>query len=57
MKIYGIYDKKDHEQCLRIGTLQEIVNFLNITARELNRALTKNNLIRGQYELCFLYCE
>ncbi len=57
MKIYGIYDKRNQEQCLRIGTLQEIVKFLDITARELNRALIKNSLIKNQYELCFLFYE
>ena len=39
MKIYGIYDLKNKEQCLRIGDIREIANFLNITARRLDMAI------------------
>lgn len=57
MKIYGIYDTKNSEQCMRIGTLQEIVRFLDLTARESGRAIKSNNLIRNQYKLCYLFEE
>ncbi len=57
MKIYGIYDTKNSEQCMRIGTLQEVVRFLNLTARESGRAIKSNNLIRDQYKLCYLFSE
>ncbi len=57
MKIYGIYDTKNSEQCIRIGTLQEVVRFLNLTARESGRAIKSNNLIRNQYKLCYLFSE
>lgn len=57
MKIYGIYDTKNSEQCIRIGTLQEVVRFLNLTARESGRAIKSNNLIRNQYKLCYLFNE
>lgn len=57
MKIYGIYDTKNSEQCMRIGTLQEVVRFLNLTARESGRAIKSNNLIRNQYKLCYLFSE
>lgn len=57
MKIYGIYNIKDNEICLRIGTLKEIANFLDLTSNEIDRALIKNNLIRCQYELCYLFNE
>lgn len=57
MKIYGIYDTKNSEQCMRIGTLQEIVRFLDLTARESGRAIKSNNLIRNQYKLCYLFKE
>lgn len=57
MKIYGIYNIKEKEQCLRVGTLEEIINFLDLTARELSRALKNNNLIRSKYEICYLYKE
>lgn len=57
MKIYGIYDTKNSEQCIRIGTLQEVVRFLNLTARESGRAIKSNNLIRNQYKLCYLFDE
>lgn len=57
MKIYGIYNIKEKEQCLRVGTLEEIIKFLDLTARELSRALKNNNLIRSKYEICYLYKE
>ena len=57
MKIYGIYDTKNSEQCMKIGTLQEVVRFLNLTARESGRAIKSNNLIRNQYKLCYLFDE
>lgn len=55
MKIYGIYDLKNSEQCIRIGTLGEIIKFLNITARETSRMFT--NRLRGRYEVVYLYTE
>lgn len=56
MKIYGIYDTKQNEQCIRIGTLEEIVSFFNLTAREVQYAL-KKHLIRNKYEMCYLFNE
>ena len=50
MKIYGIYDTKNSEQCLRVGTLKEVVRFLDLTAKEIGRAIKSNNLIS-----CLLY--
>ena len=55
MNIYGIYDIKEKEQCIRIGTIDEIARFLSLTAREVNSALKRNNLIKKQYKLCYLF--
>ena len=57
MNIYGIYNVKENEQCMRVGTMQEIVKFLNFTPRELGRALKNKNVIRNKYEVCFLFKE
>jgi len=57
MNIYGIYDIEEKEQCIRIGTLNEIIRFLNLTAREIGRGLKSNNLIRGKYKICYLFKE
>ena len=57
MKIYGIYDLKENEQCKRIGPLDEIARYLNLTAREISRALKNKNKIRNQYELYYLFEE
>ena len=51
MNIYGIYNEKEAEQCVRVGTLPEIVKFLNLTTRELDRALNKNNLVKHKYKI------
>ena len=55
MKIYGIYDITNNEQCVRIGTLGEIIKFLNITARETTRMF--KDKLRGRYEVVYLYTE
>mgnify|MGYP004507016903 FL=1 len=57
MKIYGIYNEKESEQCVRVGTLPEIVKFLNLTVREVGRALNKNNLVRHKYKIYYLFKE
>lgn len=57
MKIYGIYNIQESEQCIRVGTLQEIIKFLDLTARELGRGIKNNNLIRNKYKICYLYRE
>lgn len=49
MNIYGIYDIKEKEQCVRVGTLQEIVKFLSLTARELDRALKTESTVKNKY--------
>ena len=49
MNIYGIYDTENNEQCIRVGTLQEIVKFLNLTAKEMSIAVKKNRTIRKHY--------
>lgn len=56
MKIYGIYNIKEKEECIRVGTMEEITKFLDLTGREIQYAL-KNHLIRKKYELCYLYKE
>lgn len=57
MNIYGIYDIEEKEQCIRIGTLKEIIRFLNLTTREIGRALKSNNLVRNKYEIYYLFKE
>ncbi len=57
MNIYGIYNEKESEQCVRVGTLPEIVKFLNLTVREVGRALNKNNLVRHKYKIYYLFKE
>ena len=57
MNIYGIYNEKEAEQCMRVGTLPEIVRFLNLTTREVDRALNKSNLVKHKYKIYFLFKE
>lgn len=56
MKIYGIYDLNNNEQCVRVGTLLEIKNFLQLTTRSLNK-FVKTKILYRQYELVFLFEE
>ncbi len=57
MKIYGIYDIKEKEQCMRVGTLEEITKFLNLSARGLGLALKRDRLIKNKYKIYFLFEE
>lgn len=57
MKIYGIYNIKENEQCLRVGTLKEIIIFLNLSTKEIELALRRKATIRNKYEICYLYKE
>ena len=57
MNIYGIYDTENNEQCMRVGTLKEIVKFLNLTAREMSIAVNKNRTIRQHYKVYYLFKE
>lgn len=57
MKIYGIYNLKEKERCERVGTLQEIMIFLDLSTREIGLALKRNATIRNKYEICYLYKE
>ena len=57
MNIYGIYNEKESEQCVRVWTLPEIIKFLNLTAREIGRALNNSNLVKHKYRIYFLYEE
>jgi len=57
MKIYGIYNIKENEQCMRVGTLEEIKKFLNLSARDLALGLIRNATLRNKYQICYLYKE
>ena len=57
MNIYGIYNIKEEEQCMRVGTLGEIIKFLDLTPRELGLALRKDSTIRNTYKIYFLFKE
>ena len=57
MKIYGIYNIKEKEQCMRVGTLKEIKAFLEVTPRRLELALREETTIGKQYKICYVYKE
>lgn len=56
MKIYGIYDLKDKEQCIRVGTLEEIAKFFKLSARSLNKAL-RIGMLWNRYDIVYLFQE
>lgn len=57
MKEYGLYDVKDYEQCVYIGNIKEISNFLNTTPNSLRSYIThrkkgeRSGLLKKRYEL------
>ena len=56
MKIYGIYDLDNKEQCLKVGDIREIINFLGVTARGFGRII-KNKTYKKKYEVLYLFEE
>lgn len=56
-KEYAIYDMKDYEQCVFMGTLKQIAEFLNYSENGLRSYLShkkagrRDSLIKKQYEL------
>ena len=52
MKTYIVYDTLDHELPILIGSTQEVINFLNITAAHLYRAVKDNHKIKKRYIVC-----
>lgn len=57
MSIYGVYDIKDKEQCIRVGTIAEIVKFLGISARHFDSVIKRHSLVDKRYQIYFLYIE
>lgn len=57
MKEYAVYDMKEYEQCVRIGTLKEIAEFLNSSSESLRSYISRkragkiNNLMYKRYEI------
>lgn len=56
MKLYGLYNIKDYEQCEYFGTIKEIAEYLKIEPNSLRINLIrkrhgKNFLIKHKYEL------
>lgn len=62
VKEYGLYDIKDNEQCVYLGTLKEISNYLNCNYDGLRSYLTrkrqgKQHLFQHRYEIIEIYEE
>lgn len=57
MRIYGIYDITNKEQCVRIGTLQDIIKFLGLSARSIDSAVKRGTMLCSRYILVYLYTE
>ena len=57
MKEYGLYDVKDYEQCVCIGNIKVISNFLSTTPNSLRSYIThrkkgeRTGLLKRRYEL------
>lgn len=57
MKIYGIYNIKEKEQCEIAGTMWEVTKYLGLTPRLIGKALKRKVIIQGKYEVCYLFKE
>lgn len=56
LKIYGLYNLKDHEQCEYFGTIKEIADYLGLKRNSLSVHLVRKKhgnkfLILHKYEL------
>ncbi len=56
MEIYGIYDLKDKEQCVTVGTIDEISNFLRLPTRSFNKCMREGKYAE-RFEIVYLYDE
>ena len=57
MKIYGIYDITDTEQVVLIGTISQVINFLNISPRKFDTIIKTAKLIDKKYQILYLFDE
>ena len=62
MKEYGVYDVKENEQCVYLGNISEIANYLNCNENSLRSYLTRKKngqqeLLLRRYELVEIYEE
>lgn len=56
MNIYGIYDLSNKKQCVTVGTVDEIIRFLGLTARSFDNAL-RTGRYKERFEILYLYNE
>ena len=57
MKIYGIYEADELEQCIFVGTMEEIEKFTGMNRNSIGSAINRDCLINGRYKVKGLYFE
>lgn len=56
MNIYGIYDLSNKEQCVTVGTVDEIMKFLGLTPRAFTKVMRAGNY-KDRYLITYVYNE
>lgn len=54
--IYGIYDLANKEQCVTVGTIDEISKFLKLPIRAFNKCMREGKYTE-RFEIVYLYNE
>ena len=57
MNIYGVYDMNYKEQLVRIGSIKEVITFLDIPVRSFDKLINNNKLYQNKYKLLLLFEE
>ncbi len=55
--IYGIYDTKDDDSCIFVGSRKEVADYFEKTPLAISQAMSNGNIIKKRYEVKFLYYE
>lgn len=51
MKIYGVYDIKNKEQCCFCGNAKEVASFLEMSENTLRSEISRKIKVKNKYEV------
>ena len=55
--IYGVYDTRNDNECIFIGTRKEVADYFGRTSQSISQVISNHNLIKFRYKVKFVYYE